>query len=740
MPESHLKFHSADGKRKILLIEDELINRELLGFMLQDSYNVVFAETGAKALELLETQYETLNLVLLDLNLPDMKGIDILHRIKSDERTAKLPVIVMTADQDAEVECLSIGATDFIPKPYPKQEVILARILRTIELFEDRDIIRWTERDQLTGLYNREFFYRYAAQFDAFHTEVPTDAIVLNINHFHMLNERYGRDFGDEVLKRIAESLLETMRGSDGIVCRQEADTFLIYCPHRSDYDGILEKASVEMGEDYHVRVRMGVYSEVDRGIDIERRFDRAKQAADTVKNSYLHAVGVYDSTMHEKELFAEQLLEDFHMAIREKQFTVHYQPKFNVRAMEPVLNSAEALVRWRHPELGMISPGVFIPLFEANGLIRELDSYVWRETAAQIRQWKQTLGRSIPVSINVSRIDLYDPQLLETLEGIAGEYGLAHGELLLEITESAYTENSEQIIRVVKALRDKGFYIEMDDFGTGYSSLNMITTLPIDALKLDMQFIRTAFRDRKDTRLIEAVIGLAQSLGLPTIAEGVETAEQMFTLKAMGCDIVQGYYFSKPLPGDEFEAFVRDLVQKATEAADEVRKVARSGPKDKFTYDAMHDPLTGLYNHTAFDILFHDADHDHIAVMIATVDDYRAFRAEKGKAYADQAVKRVADVLLGSFRSADDVCRLQEDEFVIIMSRMVSSMQQLVFEKIEQINETLRKAPEGQEAISLSVGVAFSDRANPQGNVFEDADTALRRMKQMRQTGCAVY
>ena len=740
MLESHAKFHSAAGKRKILVVEDEMINRLLLGNMLQEQYDVVLAEDGSRTLEILEKEYGTLSLVLLDLNLPDMKGIDILQWIISDGRMARLPVIVITADEGAEVDCLNIGAADFIPKPYPKPEVIMARVRRTIELVEDQDIIRSTERDQLTGVYNREYFYRYAAQYDAFHAQVPTDAIVVDINHFHMLNERYGKEFGDQVLVRVAEKLRTAMTGSDGIVCRRGADTFLIYCPHRDDYASLLDEACVDMDDGYQVRVRMGVYSEVDRTMDMERRFDRAKQAADTVKSSFSKAIGMYDSAMHEKELFAEQLLEDFRTAIREKQFMVHYQPKFDVRPPEPVLNSAEALVRWKHPKLGMISPGIFIPLFETNGLIRELDVYVWNEAAEQIRKWKETLGRTVPVSVNVSRVDLYDPMLLETLGGIAERSGLLSGELMLEITESAYTEDSDQIISVVKALREKGFFIEMDDFGTGYSSLNMITALPIDVLKLDMQFIRTAFRERKDTRLIEAVIGLAQSLGLPTIAEGVETAEQMFTLKAMGCDIVQGYYFSRPLPADEFENFVRGLDQKPSASFELAEKPARIGPKDRFTYEAMHDAVTGLYNHSAFDILFHDSDQDHIAVMIATVDNYRTFLQEKGRAYADQTIRRVAEVLRASFRTADDVCRLQEDEFVVIMSRMTSSMKQQVFRKIEQINEKLKNAPEGQDPVSLSVGIAFSDRENPQGDVFEDADTALRRMKQMRQTGCAVY
>ena len=737
MTDRQALIRSASSKRSILVVEDEMINREILGFLIGDEYHVLFAETGAEALEIIEEQYRMLSLVLLDLNLPDMKGQEILCRIKEDERTANLPVIVMTADSDAEVECLVLGATDFIPKPYPKREVILARILRTIELFEERDIIRSTERDALTGLYNREYFYRYSAQFDTFHPGTETDAVLIDVNHFHILNERYGRNYCDGLLRKIASALLEIF-GKTGIVCRREADTFLVYCLHRTDYEQVLGNIGEIEGNQIHLRA--GVYSNVDRSIEVERRFDRAKLAADTVRNSFTRWIAIYDDSLHEKEVFAERLMESFHTAVREKQFTVHYQPKFDVRPREPVLNSAEALVRWKHPEFGMVSPGVFIPLFEENGLIRELDSYVWREVASQIRQWKKKLGRPIPVSINVSRIDLYDPKLPETLDEIVLNYGLSHDELLLEITESAYTENSDQIIGIVSQLRESGFHIEMDDFGTGYSSLNMISKLPIDVLKLDMQFIRTAFRERKDTRLLEAIIGLAKSMNLPTIAEGVETAEQMFTLKSMGCDVIQGYYFSKPLPAEEFETYVRNLAVTEAPGVPEARGAVKEAPRDRHTYEALHDPLTGLYNHSAFDILFQDSDQAHIAVMIATVDDYAAIRRERGADYANRAVLRVADVLRGSFRSADHVCRLQEDEFVVIMTRMSSSMQDLVLSKVEQINSALAASADGLDSISLSVGIAFSDRENPQGDVFTDADTALKKMKQIRRNGCAVY
>ncbi len=561
MPKNHVKFHSSTGKRKILVADDEMINRELLGAVLESEYDILFAKDGEEAFECIQTYRDTISLVLLDLLMPKMTGIEVLEKMRPDPVLRKIPVIVITSDQSAEIECLQLGAIDFIPKPYPQPGVILARVLRTIELSEDRDIIQYTERDALTGLYNKEYFYRYAIQYDHHHKEEEMDAIVIDVNHFHMINERFGKAYGDDVLKRIAEKVREIVRNSGGIVCRRENDTFLVYCPHREDYESILEKSSIGLAGDdkasNRVRLRIGIYSHVDKTIDMERRFDRAKVAADTIRNSYTNQIALYDNNLHEKELYAETLLEDFHEAIRTKQFKVFYQPKFDIRTKIPVLNSAEALVRWFHPSLGMISPGIFIPLFEENGLIRELDNYVWRQTAEQIKAWKEKFDFTVPVSVNVSRIDMYDPNLIDNLTGILKEYDLTPNELLLEITESAYTQDSAQIIQVVEHLRELGFRIEMDDFGTGYSSLNMISKLPIDALKLDMMFIRSAFSNVRDTRMIEVIIDIADYLSVPVIAEGVETEEQLNALKAMGCDIVQGYYFSKPVPSDEYEKFI---------------------------------------------------------------------------------------------------------------------------------------------------------------------------------------
>ena len=576
-------------KRHILIVEDELINQMILGHMLSDGYDILYASDGIEALQEVKTHKDDIAMVMLDLQMPQMSGMEVLKVMKEEEELRNIPVIVMTADQTAEVDCLKIGAIDFIPKPYPSPEIIQARVTRCIELTEKRNIIQSTERDSLTNLLNLDYFLRYVRMYDQHYPDMSMDAIVLDVNHFHMLNERYGKQYGDSVLARIGRQIRQISREVGGVACRRGADTFLIYCPHRDDYEGILDKASEGLVDEdvsvHRVRLRMGVYSEVDKSLQIERRFDYAKLASNTVKSGYRKAIGVYDTEMHKAELFKERLLEDFKPSLENRRFVVYLQPKYDIRPENPVLASAEALVRWDHPELGMISPGIFIPLLEENGLILDLDQFVWREAAARIRDWKDRFGYSIPVSVNVSRIDMLTPDLKSIFKEILEEYKLDPEDLVLEITESAYTGDSDQVISTAKELRGMGmgFRIEMDDFGTGYSSLGMLSHLPIDALKLDMSFIRSAFGETRDVRMIELIIDIADYLHVPVVAEGVETEEQYMALKAMGCDYVQGYFFSKPVPHEAFDRFLIERGEVKTEIS----------PATKKTYMSISKALT---------------------------------------------------------------------------------------------------------------------------------------------------
>ena len=549
-----------DLKRTILIVDDESINREILGFIIGQDYEVLYAENGKEALDLIHNDSFSISLILLDLLMPEMDGYELLHILSQEDKYKYIPVIVLTSEKEAEIKSLELGAVDFIPKPYDTPEVIMARIERSIELAESMQIIQATERDFLTGLFTKDYFFRYCEEFDVYHPFVETDAIVLNINHFHLVNELYGRDLGDEILRRIARDLLELAEKYGGFACRSEADSFFLYLPHQDVQNEVIDAVTeglAEIPNTSRIRLRAGIYSSVDRSLDVEMRFDRAQLACNTLRNNYSQFVAAYDDEMHQQELYNERLMTDTDDAIEQRQFMVYYQPKYNITGDKPVLSSAEALIRWSHPELGMVSPGDFVPLFEENGLVQKLDRYVWKEAAAQIARWRDKYGITIPVSVNVSRMDIYDSNLEAELLDYINKAGISPGDYLLEITESAYTDNSDQIIRVVDRLRSDGFKIEMDDFGSGYSSLNMLTSLPIDALKLDMKFVQNILSDNKEYRMVELMMEIAEFLAVPVIAEGVEDEKQYKLLKDAGCDIIQGYYFSKPLPPDEFEKLI---------------------------------------------------------------------------------------------------------------------------------------------------------------------------------------
>ena len=543
-------------RRSILIVDDDYIAREMLGKMLNNQYEVSYAENGVIALEIIRRDKLKLSLVILDLHMPEMDGYSLLKLLRSDNELRRIPVIVLTSEKGAEVESLKLGAADFIAKPFDMPEVICARVSHSIELAEDSVIIHETERDELTGLFHKEFFFQYGKRLDDLNNNMPMDAVVADINRFHVVNELYGRSYGNLVLKTIGESLHELVSEAGGLACRRDNDQFCIYLPHNDELKNKLPQyidAIDKRINDSNISLRYGVYSDDGSVKCMEHRFDYARLACQKLRNSYVSSYDFYNDEQNSKELFSERLINDMDKALSERQFKVYYQPKYSIAGDKPKLSSAEALIRWFHPEFGMISPGQFISLFEENGLIQKLDRFVWNEAAAQIRLWKDRYGIEIPVSVNVSRVDMFNSHLAQILEKITKQNGLENTDLLLEITESAYTDDSDQIIEMVKKLRKGGFRIEMDDFGSGYSSLNMLTSLPIDALKLDMKFIKVICENTKSARLVAIMIDIARLLEVPVIAEGVETKEQMELLKKLGCDIIQGYYFSKPLPPEEF-------------------------------------------------------------------------------------------------------------------------------------------------------------------------------------------
>ncbi len=438
--------------------------------------------------------------------------------------------------------------------------IILLLILRNVnakaKLAEGRKIISEAERDSLTQLYNWNFFLIYANRLTRDHPEQPMDAVILNIDRFHAINALHGRETGDRVLQALSDEILKFIAGKNGIAGRSHADRFHIYCAAGVDWQALLEQCQDRMNREYGnagVHLRMGI-KPWQKGLEPETQFDKARIACNSARGDFKSRAVIYDAAMERREERDQRLLNDLPHALEKHELEVYYQPKYRIQSEKPELSSAEALVRWNHPELGMISPEDFINLFEMSGQISILDNYVWEKAARQIAAWREKFHRTLPVSVNLSRVDVFDPNLIGTLDRIIRQNGLTTADLMLEVTESAYTENADQLIRVIEELRAKGYQIEMDDFGSGYSSLNMLSSLPVDVLKMDIDFIRKIDRNEKDFRLVELIIDIARYLKVPVVAEGVETEKQLRLLKDAGCDLVQGYYFSSPLPVAEFE------------------------------------------------------------------------------------------------------------------------------------------------------------------------------------------
>lgn len=302
--------------------------------------------------------------------------------------------------------------------------------------------------------------------------------------------------------------------------------------------------------------LKWGIYEINDRTVPVERMCDRAILAVDSIKGQYQRIYAVYDATLREKLLREQAITDAMEAALSEKQFQIYLQPKYSLNTNS--IAGAEALVRWIHPTWGFLSPGEFIPLFERNGFITRLDQYIWEAVCAQLRVWKDNGLPLIPVSVNVSRADVYQADLAQTLVGLIQKYDIDPAYLHLEITESAYAENLNQIISTVRQLHSLGFPIEMDDFGSGYSSLSMLGQMEVDMLKLDTKLVQNETAKPASQSILSDIITMAHRMRLSVVAEGVENREQLERLREFGIDYVQGFFFARPMPTDAFEALLR--------------------------------------------------------------------------------------------------------------------------------------------------------------------------------------
>ena len=553
-----------ETKKTILVVDDEEINRSILSAILEEDFHVLEASDGKEALDILRKGEHKIDLVLLDIFMP-MDGREVLRIRQKDLDLKKIPFFVCTSDKNIEEECFHLGANDFVKKPYENADIVVARIRRMIELYEDRSILKDVERDKLTNLLNREFFKKFSQQFDALFPEIDKDMLSISIDRFGLIHELYGNELSNKILLAIADQLLEFLSERKGLAGKDAESAFMVYCEHQEDYASLskkLNEAIHHIASDINVSLRIGVYPLIRADLDKDIAIERAKSTADVLMNDYSKSIAIYNEEKQATALHMEELIDVFPQALQEEQFKLFFQPKYHIQGDKAVFASAEVLIRWISPKFGFISPGEFIPVFEENGLIGKLDAYILEKSAVYMRRWKEKYGLDIPLSVNLSRVDIYRPNIVEEIIKYVDSNNVPRKNYYVEITESAFVEDSKTVIPVIHKIRDSGFKIEIDDFGSGYSSFGALVDLPFDVLKIDMQFIRGLDANPKVKVIVKMIINLAKVLNALTVAEGVENESQYRFLKENGCDVIQGYYLSKPLSLTDFEALIeRDLI-----------------------------------------------------------------------------------------------------------------------------------------------------------------------------------
>ena len=414
--------------------------------------------------------------------------------------------------------------------------------------------------DELTGLYNKTAFMQKMRELIADSPGTAFEIMCLDIERFSVINDLFGVETADSILRYLGD-FFKSVQLEKSLFSRFHSDVFVLFYPadeaNRKRFLKSIKVLASSFTLSYRVILRFGVYRVEDLSLPTHVMCDRAFLALAKAKASGLLDLCEYDESMRDGLVLEQSIINAMDEALQRREFLVYMQPKYDVTTERIV--GAEALVRWNHPTRGFISPGEFVPVFEHNGFIFQVDQFVWEETCRLLRKWLDEGRDPVPVSVNVSRVDFYSTQLVTIIDKLVRKYHIPPELLELEITESAYTENPQEIIAVVKRLQSMGFKILMDDFGSGYSSLNMLKEMPVDVLKIDLKFLDDKNETGRGGNILNSVVRMAKWMNIPVVVEGVETRGQVEFLRAIGCSFVQGYYFSRPVPVDEYEKLLAE-------------------------------------------------------------------------------------------------------------------------------------------------------------------------------------
>ncbi len=417
---------------------------------------------------------------------------------------------------------------------------------------------RWlATHDSLTELYNKEFFYEKTESYIKRHPHKELLILCTDIKNFKMINDSLGTTTGDAVLIRFTDYLKDTFKKSIAIG-RLGNDIFAVLIAKTDFEQSIIsqnEQPDFYFGMNNNnslpIRSYIGVYNIDNRDISVSIMCDRARMAIATIKNDYHKRIAYYDDTLRDNIIREQEFVTDLPDAIAQEQFIMLLQPQMSAKGE---LLGAEALIRWMHPQKGSILPNEFIPVFEKNGLITDVDQYIWEAACKQLRKWKDAGREDLYISVNISPRDFYFLNIYKIFTNLVQKYDINPANLKLEITETAIVMDFNRQMNLISKLRKDGFVVEMDDFGNGYSSLNLLKDLHVDILKIDMAFLKKANDEERSKKILQMIIGLSCRLDMPVITEGVETAEQVEFLSKMGCNMFQGYYFGRPMSVEEFE------------------------------------------------------------------------------------------------------------------------------------------------------------------------------------------
>jgi diguanylate cyclase (GGDEF)-like protein len=542
----------------------------------QGSHNTQL--THVKCMSEAETHLaeHAVDIILLDLGLSDAHGSGAVQRAHAAAPDVPLVVLTGLDDESLAVQALQQGAQDYLIRGQIETRGLLRALRYAIErktmeriaMATARQMAHAAEHDFLTGLPNRMLLNDRVGQAIVLATRHMNKIAVLflDLDGFKYINDSLGHPIGDKLLQSVAKRLADCIRGSDS-VSRQGGDEFVVLLldieqaedaavTARRMLQAVAQPHSIDQ-HDLHVTASIGVSVYPDDGLDAEALIKNADTAMYQAKENGRRSFQFFKPAMNVRAVERQFIEEGLRRALERQELALHYQPKVNL--VTGAITGAEALLRWTHPARGSIAPAQFIPVAEDSGLILPIGAWVLREACAQARAWMDAGLPVTSMAVNVSAMQFRDKNFLDGLFAILAETGFDPRSLELELTESVLMKHAEFTATILQILRKRGVRVAVDDFGTGYSSLSYLQKFPVDAVKIDQSFVRQISTAGEDTTIVKAVIGMARGLKLRVIAEGVETLEEAAFLRAYRCEEAQGYYYSRPVPPQQFAVLLRN-------------------------------------------------------------------------------------------------------------------------------------------------------------------------------------